>query len=337
MAHAHYTTEHSTFTLMTPILRPLFTLVCIGLFTSPLFAASPTTSREPIRPLPAPPKIDPKIIELGKALFHDPRLSGDDTLSCASCHSLSNAGMDGLKRSTGIRGQKGPINAPTVYNSSLHFSQFWDGRAATLEEQAAGPVENPLEMGAAWPDVIKKLKKDPHYVAAFDDLYQGELSKKTVTSAIADFERTLITTNNPFDRYLKGDLDAISEQAQSGYQLFKAYGCSSCHQGAAVGGNMYQTMGVARDYFQDRGYITKADFGRFNVNGDPSSKFEFKVPSLRNIELTAPYFHDGSAKTLKDAVNVMGKYQIGREIPPKDLEAIIAFLKTLTGLPRSTP
>lgn len=322
------------FPLSLPVMRNLIYLTILVLF--PLLACGATWSEanEPIRVVPDAPVLDYRMVVLGEKLFHDPRLSGDGTISCASCHPLDQGGMDGQKVSTGIRGQQGPINAPTVYNASLHFAQFWDGRAATLEEQAAGPVENPLEMGAVWSDVITTLKQDKAYLKEFAALFEDGITKQNVVRAIADFERTLVTPNSPFDRYLKGDEAAIGELEKTGYRLFKAYGCSSCHQGAAVGGNMYQTMGIIRDYFQDRGHVTKADLGRQNVTGEEASKHEFKVPSLRNVALTAPYFHDGSATTLEAAVTVMGRYQIGRDIPEQGLGAIVAFLKSLTGIQR---
>jgi len=286
---------------------------------------------EPISPIPEPPVQDGRKVALGKKLFHDPILSGDGLISCATCHPLNRGGVDGLVVSVGIQGQKGQVNAPTVYNSGLFFAQFWDGRAESLEEQALGPVSNPIEMGASWPKVVRRLKNNTHYQDAFTELYPDQVTQENVVDAIAAFERSLMTVDGRFDRYLKGEKAAISQTEKQGYHLFKAYGCSSCHQGAAVGGNMFQKMGIAKEFFENRKRLTKADLGRFNVTGDEFNKHEFKVPSLRNVALTGPYLHDGSVKTLEKMVAVMGVYQLGQEIPPKDVIQIVAFLKTLTG------
>ena len=231
----------------------------------------------------------------------------------------------------GINQQLGNVNSPTVYNSGLLFRQFWDGRAETLEDQIDGPVQNPIEMGNLWPDVVAKLYQDPKYPELFNAIYQDGITRENIKDAIAEFERSLITPNSPFDRFLKGDNDAISEHEKRGYQLFKKYGCISCHQGVAVGGNMFQIFGVINSYFELRGNITKADLGRFNVTGNPLDKHSFKVPSLRLAALTPPYLHDGNAATLREAVDIMFKFQLGREAPDEDKEAIVAFIKTLVG------
>jgi cytochrome c peroxidase len=224
-----------------------------------------------------------------------------------------------------------PINSPTVFNSSLNFVQFWDGRAATLEEQVEGPVHGHVEMDSNWPDVIRKLSEDKTYPAQFKAVFGGGITADNIKQAIAEFERSLLTPNSRFDRYLRGDASAITEDEKYGYQMFKHYGCVSCHQGAAVGGNMYQTLGIMGDYFKDRGNVTKADYGRFNVTGLGEDRYLFKVPSLRMAVLTAPYFHDGSKETLEDAIEAMAKYQLGRKIPDEDIRRIEAFLYTLVG------
>lgn len=288
-------------------------------------------SDEPIKPLPTNIKLDAKKVLLGERLFNDKRLSGDNSLSCASCHNLAKGGVDGLQSSIGIRGTKGPINAPTVFNSSLNFRQFWDGRANSLEEQTSGPVHNPKEMGSTWKEVLAKLSKDAALVDQLKQSYPDGLEEKNIQDAIAVFERSLTTPNARFDKYLRGDKSAINDDELRGYQLFKSYGCVACHQGVNVGGNMFQTFGVMGDYFAKRGNVTDADYGRFNVTKNPADKHVFKVPSLRNVALTAPYFHDGSAKTLGDAVDVMFKYQLGRPASPQDKELIVKFLHTLTG------
>lgn len=286
---------------------------------------------EPLKPLEMPKNLNEEKISLGKRLFHDVRLSKDNTISCASCHNLAEGGADGKVVSVGLNGEKGFVNAPTVYNSGLLFRQFWDGRAESLEDQIDSPVQAQHEMGALWPEVIAKLYQDDKYPETFKRLYKEGITRTNIKDAIAEFERSLVTTNSPFDRYLKGDESAIDEQAKEGYRLFKHYGCASCHQGANVGGNMFQVFGVVASYFEKRGDITDADKGRFTVTGNPEDKHRFKVPSLRLAALTPPYLHDGQAKTLRDAVDIMFEHQLGREAPDEDKEAIAHFLKTLVG------
>jgi cytochrome c peroxidase len=291
----------------------------------------PVVNAEPITPLPLQMHLDQRSIDLGRRLFLDARLSRDNTLSCSSCHGLNTGGTDRRSRSLGVGGAQGDVNAPTVFNSGFSFRQFWDGRAATLEDQVEGPLTHPKEMGSTWPDVIRKLGDDPAYVTAFRTLYPDGIQRPNIKHAIATFERSLVTTNSRFDKFLRGNTDALTGNERAGYQRFKDYGCISCHQGLNVGGNMYQKFGVAGDYFADRGNITKADLGRFNVTGLERDRYRFKVPSLRNIAVTAPYFHDGSAATLADAVTVMAKYQLGRPLSVEDRDLIVAFLFTLTG------
>lgn len=269
--------------------------------------------------------------ELGRKLYHDKGLSGDGTVACASCHSLETAGVDAKDRSTGIGGQRGSVNAPTVLNASLNLVQFWDGRAATLEDQAGAPLLNPKEMGSTWPKIVGYLGKDDALKAEFEKVYGEGPTPQNVKAAIATFERTLLTPNSPFDRYLEGDESALDAEQKKGYGLFKSFGCVSCHQGAGVGGNMYQKLGVMGDYFKDRGHPTDADNGRFNVTKREEDRHVFKVPSLRNVVLTAPYFHDGETTTLPQAIEVMANYQLGRPIGPDELRPIARFLESLTG------
>jgi len=289
------------------------------------------SSTGPIRPIPQNIKIDPERVALGKALFHDNRLSKDNSISCASCHSLEKGGTDNLPLSIGINGAVGGINAPTVLNSGFNFVQFWDGRSKTLEDQAAGPVHNPMEMGSNWTEVIMKLSSDKWFVDQFNIIYSDGMTGINIQDAIATYERALITPNSPFDKYFLGDETAMSEEAIEGYHLFKDYGCVSCHQGINIGGNMFQRLGVMDDYFKDRGNLTKEDYGRFNVTGRESDKYKFKVPSLRNVALTAPYFHDGTAETLHDAVRIMTRYQLGKPVNEKHVDFLVAFLESLTG------
>ncbi|MCA9518660.1 MAG: cytochrome-c peroxidase [Myxococcales bacterium] len=286
---------------------------------------------EPIQPLPVGYEANADLVRLGDQLFHDKGLSGDGTVACASCHSVPDGGDDGLGRSTGIRGQKGGINAPTVLNSGLNMAQFWNGRAETLEEQAKGPVEHPKEMGGSWDAVVARVAADPGYAGAFDALFPDGVTADNIRAAIATFERTLITPDSPFDRWLRGDDGALSERQLAGYQLFKAAGCVTCHQGRNVGGNMYQVFGVMGDYFEDRGGEEEADLGRVAVTHDEGDRHVFRVPSLRNVALTAPYFHDASASSLEDVVRVMATYQLGRMLDDEETALIVEFLKSLTG------
>ena len=288
-------------------------------------------SGEPIQPLSVPTGLDRRKVALGKTLFFDPILSADSSLSCASCHDLTAGGSDHRSRSVGIKGALGGIRAPSVYNSALNFVQFWDGRATSLEAQAAGPITNPVEMGSAWPDVIAKLSASPTYSADFRAIYAAQPSAQSVTDAIATFERTLITVNSRFDGYLRGDDAALSADERKGYELFKSYGCASCHQGANVGGNMFEKFGFLGDYFADRGHLTSADLGRFNVTGREVDRNVFKVPSLRMVGSGGPYFHDGSVQDLQAAVEIMGRYQLGRELPKGDVQNLVQFLNSLMG------
>lgn len=308
-----------------------FTLFISFLFI--LFSNS-YANNEPLKPLEAPKDLDVLKVKLGERLFHDVRLSKDNTLACAGCHNLALGGADNKALSVGINGGIGRVNSPTVYNSGLLFRQFWDGRAETLAEQVDGPVQADIEMGSLWPEIIVKLYKDDTYPAEFKAIYKEKedaISRAHIKDAIAEFERSLVTVNSPFDRYLKGDQKAIDSQAKEGYRLFKHYGCASCHQGANVGGNMYQVFGVVASYFEKQGEIKTGDKGRFNVTGNPQDMHRFKVPSLRMAALTAPYLHNGKAETLREAVDIMFEHQLGRKAPDKDKEAIVHFIKTLVG------
>lgn len=285
----------------------------------------------PIQPVRAAVGLDPNKVALGAQLFGDPILSKDNTVSCATCHSLETGGTNGLPISVGIAGGVKHINVPTVFNSALNFTQFWDGRAKTLEEQVSGPIEHPLEMGATWPNVISRLNADSGYAKQFADLYTEGVSRDSISHALAEFERSLNTPNSAFDRHLKGEPNALNEQELAGYQLFKQLGCVRCHQGQGVGGNMFQRMGAKKDYFAGRNDLTVHDMGRFNVTGDEYDRHRFKVPSLRNVALTAPYFHDSSAATLEDAIQTMATYQLGRRLLEQEQELLISFLESLTG------
>ncbi len=298
---------------------------------APSTAAPAAPTAEPLVAIALPTNLNAEKVALGRRLFHDSALSGDGTVSCATCHSLDMGGAEHRRVSIGIAEHNGPINSPTVLNSSLNFVQFWDGRARTLEEQAAGPIANPLEMGGSLEAAVTSLKSKPEYVRLFSAAYSEGLTPDTLVHAIAEYERSLITPA-PFDAFLGGNQTAISAQAKRGYETFKSVGCTTCHTGQNVGGSMYQKMGLVRNYFELRGTpLTEADHGRFNVTHAAGDRHMFKVPTLRNIALTAPYFHDGSQETLVAAVKLMGQVQLGRELTDAQIADIIAFLVTLTG------
>ena len=299
--------------------------------SGPTAPSEKVRDREPIKPILPNLNLDTRKVELGRALFHETMLSHDNTISCASCHDLGKGGADGRSRSIGIHQAEGTINTPTVFNSGLNFKQFWDGRAATLEAQIDGPIQAATEMGSTWEEVIGKLRATPRYATAFREIFADGIQPANIRSVIAEFERSLVTPNSRFDRFLRGDNRALTAAEQAGYQAFKTHGCASCHQGINVGGKMFETLGTMGDYFGARGHVTGADYGRFNVTGREEDRFVFKVPSLRNVALTAPYFHDGSAKRLEDAVEEMGIYQLGQPISDEDVKLIVEFLKTLTG------
>lgn len=289
------------------------------------------SGKEPIEALRKPEFLNAEKVALGDKLFHDKRLSKDETLACASCHGLNTGGVDNLARSIGVGKAEGGINAPTVLNAAFNVHQFWDGRAKDLKAQAAGPVTNPKEMAADWKVVCQSLAEDPEYKASFGKLYEGRIDEDSVTDAISVFEQSLITVDSKFDRFLGGETSALTDLEKKGYKYFKEFGCASCHQGANVGGNLFAKFGVMGDYFKDRGNPTDADLGRYSVTKREEDKQRFKVPSLRNIQRTAPYFHDGTAENLPQAISTMAQYQLGRFLDVGELAAIEAFLKTLDG------
>lgn len=289
--------------------------------------ANAANSNEPIQPIEAVKIKNPALAELGKKLFFDPRLSKSGFISCNSCHNLSLGGTDNIKTSIGHNWHQGPINAPTVLNSSMNVAQFWDGRAADLKAQAGGPIANPGEMGFTHELAIGVLQSIPAYVAEFKTVFGSDkVTIDEVTTAIAAFEETLVTPNSRFDKWLKGDKKALNADETAGYKLFKESGCVACHNGPAVGGNSYQKMGVVEPY-----KTASMAEGRSAVTGKDADRFNFKVPTLRNVELTYPYFHDGEAATLKEAVNTMARVQLGKKFTDEENAKIVAFLKTLTG------
>lgn len=290
-------------------------------------ASASLYANEPIQPIEPVKEINLAQVELGKKLYFDPRLSKSGFISCNSCHNLSMGGTDNIKTSIGHNWQQGPINAPTVLNSSLNVAQFWDGRAADLKAQAGGPIANPGEMAFTHTLAIDVLKSMPGYVTEFKLAFgTDEINIDQVTQAIAEFEKTLVTPNSRFDQWLLGSKDAMTADELAGYRLFKDSGCVACHNGPAVGGTSFQKMGVVEPY-----KAKSPAEGRIAVTGKDADRFLFKVPTLRNVEMTYPYFHDGEAETLTEAVDVMGRLQLGKKFSDQENAQVVAFLKTLTG------
>jgi len=291
--------------------------------------ALPTTA-----PAPANNPTTAEKVELGRILYHDPRLSSTGTVSCASCHNTMLGGEDNRPNSMGVNGQTGGRSAPTVWNSAFNEVQFWDGRAASLEEQAAGPVTNPIEMGMkSWDDVVARLKSIEGYQAYFEKAFgKNSISKDNATKAIAAYERTLITPNSAYDKFAKGDKQALSEQQIRGLNKVVELGCTGCHSGPAFNGpGTFQKFPVINNPYLEKKYQFSNDKGLYEVTGKSGDEHLFKVPTLRNIALTAPYFHNGSVNTLESAVKIMAKVQLGAQPSAAEVADIVAFLNALTG------
>lgn len=282
---------------------------------------------EPIQPIEPYVVKDPAKVELGKKLYFEPRLSKSGAISCNSCHNLSMGGTDNLTSSIGDHWQQGPINSPTVLNSSMNLAQFWDGRAKDLREQAGGPIANPKEMASTHELAVSVLNSIPQYQQEFKGVFGKEqIDISMVQDAIAAFEETLVTPDSRFDQWLRGNDTALNDTELKGYQLYKTSGCLACHNGIAMGSGSFQKMGLVSPYKTDNPAT-----GLAGVTGKEEDKMKFKVPTLRNVELTYPYFHDGSAKTLEEAVKTMGTVQLGRQFTDEEATQLAAFLRTLTG------
>jgi cytochrome c peroxidase len=287
--------------------------------------------QEPLVPLPLTVAVDPSRVALGARLFQDVRLSGPNTMACTTCHQLARGGDDGQPRSPGVDGTLLPRNTPTVFNVAFDFALNWDGSLPTLEAQAERALLNPAVMQTTWPELLAKLQADPDYLGAFTAAYPDGLTPANVVDALASYERSLITPNARFDRYLRGEHRALSAEEQRGYQLFKGYGCVACHQGVNIGGNLFQKFGIFPDRHGPFRPNADADPGRFSITGLARDRGVFRVPSLRNVAVTAPYFHDGHAATLAEAVDTMASVQLGRTLTDEEIDLIVQFLHTLTG------
>ncbi|MFW5920695.1 MAG: cytochrome-c peroxidase [Polyangiales bacterium] len=288
------------------------------------------TTDEPFEPIPQQVSLDPRRVELGRRLFEDPALSGSGERACVDCHDLGAGGIvPGEARSNHPRNATGPYNVPTVFNVAYNFRFNWNGKFETLEGHLSGPMMRPEVMDAgSWDDVVGRIR-DSYRDDFAEAGYEGGVTEDNVRHALATYERALITPNSRFDRYLRGEIE-LTEREARGYELFKTVGCKTCHQGINVGGNLFQRFGVVEDAFEGRP-ITERDMGRYLVTGDEDDAHVFRVPSLRNVEVTAPYFHDGSAETLEEAVEHMGRVQLGYLLTDEEVKDIVAFLRTLTG------
>ncbi len=292
-------------------------------------------------PEPADNPTTPAKVALGKMLYHEPRISANGVVSCNSCHNVMGGGDDNRSGSIGVRDQVGGRSAPTVWNSAFNSVQFWDGRAPSLEAQAKGPVTNPGEMGMKnWDEVIARLKAMPGYTEAFAAAFGAgdTVTVDNFAKAVAAYERTLITPNSPYDQYVKGNKAALTDQQVRGMNTFAEVGCVQCHSGAAFNGpqlpegtGFFMKFPLYQNGVMEARYNFSADNGRFDVTGNEADRHAFKVPTLRNVALTAPYFHNGTVKTLQDAVMVMGKVQLDKDLTDQQISDITAFLNALTG------
>ncbi len=324
---------------LAPIARALAVCLLCASCDAPAFepaeqriAPAPIDPTDPIAPIPRdPPALDPGRVALGRALFVDPILSDDGAVTCAVCHHEARAGTDGLARSRAPRRPEGPINVPTIFNLAWASRFTWSGRFDSVQGPLHVAMTSPSALASSWETASARLARSERYVALFEAAYGAGPSEATLRDALASYILSLTTPDAPFDRWLRGDEDAIGAEAVEGYRIFRDYGCATCHQGVGIGGNMYQRFGVMRDYFADREHLTDADQGLFIGTRREEDRHVFRVPSLRNVALTPPYFHDGSAATLEDAVRTMARYQLGRSLRQDQVESIVAFLRSLTG------
>jgi cytochrome c peroxidase len=292
---------------------------------------------EPIAPLPLTIAVDSARASIGERLFHDVRLAHDNARSCATCHPLDNGGAQRRRRASAASGERLPRNIPTIFNVGFNFFFNWDGAVDSLEAHAETVLLSPNVMNTSWPELLTKLRGDSGYVAAFRATYGRGITRANVLDALASFERSLVTPNSRFDRYLRGEGDALTVEEQQGYRLFKSYGCVACHQGTNIGGNLFQKFGVFQASEASRPADGVIDLGRYSVTKVARDREVFRVPSLRNVAATAPYFHDGRAATLEVAVDTMARMQLGRQLTEDEIALIVQFLHTLTGEWRGKP
>lgn len=286
---------------------------------------------DPIQPIPLFVELDTRKVALGERLFRDPILSPNGRRACVTCHEMGMGGVDRKAKSHMDDQPAMVVNTPTVYNAAFNFKLHWEGSFSSLEDQLKVPVESPAAMATTFPDIVTRLNQSAEYRAAFAEIYPDGITVDTFKNAVVEYEKSLYTPNAPFDKFLRGEEDALTPDQRAGYALFKSYGCVSCHQGINVGGNMYQKLGVLRDFFGERGNPTEGDLGLYRVTKREEDKHVFRVPSLRNVAVTQPYLHDGSAATLAEAVQVMARYQLGRNLDDEQVRLLVEFLGSLTG------
>ena len=309
---------------------PLFLLCWLVV---PLVSASNRSAgpNEPITPIPLSINLPADKLALGERLFNDTKLAGKGRAACATCHVLEAGGDDGLRIADGLSSTAMPLNTPTLFNAAYNGHLGWFGSHASLRTQATADLAMRTHNTRPWPTIIKYLNTDNDYRQTFDKIYPDGITIDNVLDTLTTFERSLITPDSPFDRWLRGDDDALDPSALKGYRRFQELGCISCHQGINIGGNLFQPIGIFDDFFANKKPLTQADQGRFSLTGRERDKHVFRVPSLRNVAVTAPYFHDGRTDSLKEAIALVGRYQLDRELSAQDLNYLLAFLHSLTG------
>lgn len=270
-------------------------------------------------------------VALGELLFADRQLSRSGEKACIDCHQFSKGGTDHLRYSPTIAGGFRSRNTPSIFNVAYVYAYNWDGGVSSLEKQVDSIISSPNGLGAQWPELLRRLETSENYREMFSALGRGGITRENVIDALCAYERSLVTPDSDFDRFLRGEQMALSPKARKGLTLFVELGCSSCHQGIKLGDNIFTRIGVFGDYFKDRGHLTKADYGRYNITANEEDRFVFRVPGLRNVARTYPYFHDGSVAELHRAVDIMANYQLGRRLTPEEVDNLAAFLEGLTG------
>lgn len=301
---------------------------CVWMQLSYSALGQPTEAIVPIDPVSG---LNQNLLALGEKLYNSPVFSNTNTFSCASCHDLKEAGTDHKQRYLTKDNKEGFINTPTTLNAVYNFRQFWDGRAHSLEEAFDDHLLDKSIFNSNWQTAVNMISSVPVLKAAFSELYSVGVTEESIKHALKHYLGYLVTPNAPFDRYLLGDKNALSKEALEGFEIFQKYGCISCHQGKNIGGNLFEKLGVYKDYFFVKRYLTEADLGRYNITGNEEDILVFKVPSLRNVARTGPYFHDGSANTLEDAIQKMAEFQIGQSLTEHEVSSIAKFLETLNG------
>lgn len=324
---------------LVPANRPLkllatviWLLACIWLISPAAVAGQHSAGPdEPITPIPLSVDLPADRVALGQRLFNDPKLAGKSHLACADCHILEAGGDDGRQIADGPGSGKMSLNTPTLFNVAYNGRIGWFGSHTSLQAQASTDLAKRTHDSQPWPAIISYLRGNDKYRREFDTIYSDGITEDNVLDALITFERSLITPNAPFDRWLRGDETALDPLALEGYQRFQDLGCISCHQGVNIGGNLFQRIGIFGDFFADKETLTPADQGRFSLTARERDRHVFRVPSLRNVAVTAPYFHDGRTESLREAIELVGRYQLNRELSDSDLDRLQAFLKSLTG------